>query len=692
MKKGEKKWYKSPSTWATIIISILLVPVLLVNLFIIIQSKTNKDEIPSIFGYKPFIVLSGSMESDIHKGDLIITKKVKPENLEVDDIIAFRDAAGTVTTHRIIDIVEKNGKKSFITKGDNNSTQDRNLVALESVEGIYIGRVPGLGSMMDKLAEPTTIIILALGITMIFVIGFMISSKKQSELEKKEYLEFKLQKEKEEMLKKKRLKEKREKEELEKTQPKKRIDVIEEDDTEEEEIEKIKPMKTVEPQESIRESRVSRLERTQEIEPRKRVSREVEFEDDDIEVQNISSSFDVNPIITTNSEMSTVAAPSSVATETISTSKVEKLDDREKVFPSLSTIDNKYNGFENEGMVSDEITLEQLCHRFRNYLAKEEKLYFDIDTIRIFISGFAASHFMILEGLSGTGKSSLPRYFAKFVNGNSLFIPVQATWRDKTSILGYFNDFSKTYSETDFLIQLYEANYNPDQINLFVLDEMNISRVEYYFADFLSILEYPTPSWKLRIMQLPYQFIPPVKLQDGYIQIPTNSYFIGTANKDDSTFSITDKVYDRAITIDFDNRNIPFEVNEDASPIQLSHSKFNQLLEEASTHKEYQLTEKDYENFQKVCDFIYEEFDITFGNRVMNQISLLVPTFMACGGKKEDALDFLLSRKIIVKLEGRFEEYIKGGLKQLLQLLEKTYGSHTFEKSEKAIHNLMRKL
>ena len=418
----------------------------------------------------------------------------------------------------------------------------------------------------------------------------------------------------------------------------------------------------------------------------------VEFEDDDIEVQNISSSFDVNPVITTNSEMSTVAAPSSVATETISTSKVEKLDDREKVFPSLSTIDNKYNGFENEGMVSDEITLEQLCHRFRNYLAKEEKLYFDIDTIRIFISGFAASHFMILEGLSGTGKSSLPRYFAKFVNGNSLFIPVQATWRDKTSILGYFNDFSKTYSETDFLIQLYEANYNPDQINLFVLDEMNISRVEYYFADFLSILEYPTPSWKLRIMQLPYQFIPPVKLQDGYIQIPTNSYFIGTANKDDSTFSITDKVYDRAITIDFDNRNIPFEVNEDASPIQLSHSKFNQLLEEASTHKEYQLTEKDYENFQKVCDFIYEEFDITFGNRVMNQISLLVPTFMACGGKKEDALDFLLSRKIIVKLEGRFEEYIKGGLKQLLQLLEKTYGSHTFEKSEKAIHNLMRKL
>ncbi len=279
MKKGEKKWYKSPSTWATIIISILLVPVLLANLFIIVQSKTNKDEIPSIFGYKPFIVLSGSMESDIHKGDLIITKKVNPEDLKVDDIIAFRDAAGTVTTHRIIDIVEKNGKKSFITKGDNNSTQDRNLVALESVEGIYVGRVPGLGSMMDKLAEPTTIIILALGITMIFVIGFMISSKKQSELEKQEYLEFKLMKEKEE-----KLKEKREKEELEKAQATKRIEVIKETD-EEEDVEDIKPTKSVEIQEGTRESRISRLERTQELEPRKRVTREIEenLDDDDDE-------------------------------------------------------------------------------------------------------------------------------------------------------------------------------------------------------------------------------------------------------------------------------------------------------------------------------------------------------------------------------------------------------------------------
>lgn len=418
--------------------------------------------------------------------------------------------------------------------------------------------------------------------------------------------------------------------------------------------------------------------------------KEIEFEDEDLhEEHNIAGSFDgATANVTSNATVAGVSETLNITT----TSKVEKIDDREKVFPSLSTIDANYNGFEIQSVPTDNYSLEEICVKFRNYLAKVEKLYFDLDTIRIFVSGFAASHFMILEGLSGTGKSSLPRYFSKFINGNYLFVPVQATWRDRTSILGYFNDFSKTYSETEFLIKLYEANYNPDQVNIFVLDEMNISRVEYYFADFLSILEYPQDEWKLKIMQLPYEFVPPVKLENGYLQIPANAFFVGTANKDDSTFSITDKVYDRAITIDFDDRNIPFAVNEDAEPIHLSNSKFQELLQEAVNNSDYQMKEEDYNKFSKVCSYIYDEFDITFGNRIMNQIESLVPAFIACGGKKEDALDFLLCRKILVKLEGRFEEYVKSGLKHLLALLEKTYGAHVFARSEKAIQNLIRKL
>lgn len=229
MKKGEDKWYKSPSNWFIVIACIILVPILLINLCIMFQSMTNKDEVPNIFGFKPFMVLSGSMESEIHKGDLIITKIIDADTVQIDDVIAFRDAADTVTTHRVIDIVEKEGSTYFITKGDNNSSQDQNLVALEDVEGLYIGRLPGIGSIMDSLAKPTVILILVFGITAIFVIGFMISNKKQMDAERREFLEYKMRKELEE-----------------KKSSKKKKKIVEEDDDDdeddedEEEIEEIK--------------------------------------------------------------------------------------------------------------------------------------------------------------------------------------------------------------------------------------------------------------------------------------------------------------------------------------------------------------------------------------------------------------------------------------------------------------------
>lgn len=372
--------------------------------------------------------------------------------------------------------------------------------------------------------------------------------------------------------------------------------------------------------------------------------------------------------------------------------KVEALDDREKVFPALSTMDTEYEGYTVDKHPTSDYSLEEICVKFRNYLAKKENLYFDIDTIRFFVSGFAASHFMILEGISGTGKSSLPRYFAKFINAELTFIPVQATWRDKTNLLGYFNDFSKTYTESEFLLKIYHANYNPDMLHIFVLDEMNISRVEYYFADFLSVLEYPEEEWKMHLMQLPFGFVPPAKLENGYIKIPSNSYFVGTANKDDSTFTITDKVYDRAITIDFTDRNKAFEVKEEVETISLSKSSLEKLYKEATSNKANHLNQSDYDHFMSITDFIYDKFDITFGNRILNQIDAIVPVFVSCGGKKEDALDFLLSRKIIGKIEGRFEDYVKNALKDLLTLIQKTYGSGTLSRSEKTIKSLMRRL
>ena len=369
----------------------------------------------------------------------------------------------------------------------------------------------------------------------------------------------------------------------------------------------------------------------------------------------------------------------------------EALTEREIVFPSLCKIDKHYEGYAIESIHGDDIALPELITKFRSFLAGKEKLYYDTDTLRFFVAGLAASHLEILEGLSGTGKSSLPRSFAKFVGGVSVFVPVQATWRDKTALIGYFNDFSKTYRETDFLMNLYEANYNPDRIYLFVLDEMNISRVEYYFADFLSVLEYPEDEWKIRVMHFPSGFVGPAKLEDGKVGIPGSAYFIGTANQDDSTFSIADKVYDRAITLSFHNRNAAFAAKEDVEPIVLSASKLHALFEEAEANKDYALTEADETKFEQITDYVYDEFGVAFGNRILMQMEKMVPVFIACGGKKETVLDFFLTRKILSKLEGRYEDNVKPGLEHILDLISSLYGDNKFNQSRDAIKRMLRR-
>lgn len=367
------------------------------------------------------------------------------------------------------------------------------------------------------------------------------------------------------------------------------------------------------------------------------------------------------------------------------------LKEKERVFPGLCTIDYANMSLPTDTF-EDNLTLNELCVRFRNYLADKEGLYFAPIFIEEFIAGLAASRLIILEGLSGTGKSSLARYFSEFISEKSFFEAVQATWRDRTSILGYYNDFSKTYNETEFLKRLYDASYKENHINIMVLDELNISRIEYYFADFLSVLEYPEDEWKIKIMQFPYDFEAPEHLTDGILKIPSNTYFIGTANKDESTFTITDKVYDRAITIDFDDRNEPFSVTGDSDKVTLSYEHLQELFASAIADEENQLTREDYKTFKTLTDYTYDRFDLTFGNRIMRQIQLFVPVFVACGGKKEDALDFMFARKVVSKLEGRFEDYIKEGLLNLKTLIVKNYGENAFPQTNHLIDKFIRKL
>ena len=166
--KKEKE--KKSGIWLTVLLVVLLLPILVINLIIIIKANKNPDDVPEIFGYKPLIVMSGSMETSIYTGDLIFTKEIDPSSLKVNDVIAFREDDNVITTHRIIEIKEVDGENYFVTKGDNNNTIDKHLVSYDKVEGIYISRIAGLGSVLMFLQKPLG---LAITLVVIFIIGFI---------------------------------------------------------------------------------------------------------------------------------------------------------------------------------------------------------------------------------------------------------------------------------------------------------------------------------------------------------------------------------------------------------------------------------------------------------------------------------------------------------------------------------------
>ena len=166
---------------AKAIIIILLAIVLIVNISIIIQTKTNPDSVPSIFGYKPFIVLSGSMESQINVGDLVIVKNIAPSNLQIGDIIAFRDSENTVTTHRIVDIRTENDNLCFTTKGDANNVNDDDTVYANQVEGIYQTKFAQIGNAILFIQEPAGFATMMMLIFLICILIYLYQNRKNDD-------------------------------------------------------------------------------------------------------------------------------------------------------------------------------------------------------------------------------------------------------------------------------------------------------------------------------------------------------------------------------------------------------------------------------------------------------------------------------------------------------------------------------
>ena len=400
--------------------------------------------------------------------------------------------------------------------------------------------------------------------------------------------------------------------------------------------------------------------------------------------------------------------------------------------PSLSKVDTETDADDfkvdiAKRMQRPELSgLGDIVTHVKNYAGSrqiDEQLYYTDNDIRAFLAGMAVSRLIILQGMSGTGKSSLPRIFSQAISGFNRLIPVESSWRDRNELLGYYNDFNKKFNAKSFTIELYRSSKERCQPipTFIVLDEMNLARIEYYFSDFLAILQEPDhDKWLIELVSsdmrtLPMELPDSVKarmqredpaifaiwekiersrqgdlkaetsdedkelltaylsklsqltgakdLIDGRkIKVTDNIWFVGTANRDESTFEISDKVYDRAQVVSLNKKGVSEGNYTPVSAKFISVEKLLALFQEAINNNRY--TKEVEEKLEALDSVLMDKFDLSFGNRIVTQTINFVGVFTAARGSLNDALDYQISTKILRKVITSDDE------EALLELLE----------------------
>ncbi len=351
---------------------------------------------------------------------------------------------------------------------------------------------------------------------------------------------------------------------------------------------------------------------------------------------------------------------------------IEKQTDENTRFYKLTRVDERMMEFQ-APTYNKELKLEEIVKQFRNFSASKLELYYDEKLIKLFLAALSSNRLIILQGISGTGKTSLAYAFGQFINNETTVASVQPSWRDSTELFGYFNEFTKKYNETEVLSKIYEALYRED-VYITLLDEMNISRVEYYFAEMLSILELPNKKdWVLDLVPNAWDN-DPKKIVEGKIQLPTNMWYIGTINNDDSTFMVTDKVYDRAMPINIDNKCDPFNAPE-TEGINLSSPYLLELF--AKAQEEFKVGDDILHKIDEMDKYVIEHFRLAFGNRIVKHIREFVPVYIACGGTLLEGLDYVMANKILRKFDQLNLSLIKDEIDGYIDYLNQTFGDNT---------------
>ena len=346
-------------------------------------------------------------------------------------------------------------------------------------------------------------------------------------------------------------------------------------------------------------------------------------------------------------------------------SQIDDLEDAQKgalPFALLSDMDEKFSSLAS-GLQAVP-SLEEFSNLMRARIANQG-LYYTNKDIRLFIAGLSMSKLHILQGISGTGKTSLARAFAKAINNppdndNELYcevIRVQAGWRDREDLLGHYNAFEKKFYAKEALQALYRAQQPRFQntLQIILLDEMNLSQPEQYFADFLSLLE-TSDIAKINLLDSSHHDAPLLFKNGRTLEIPKNVWFIGTANHDETTKEFADKTYDRAHVMEI-HRSEKLTFDNTVDNTQYSYSSLIERFEQAIT--------KHQSDVDDIFELLLEselqknllKIKVSWGNRLQNQARKFIPVYMACGGTMAEALDHLLATKVfrIGKVCGRYD-------------------------------------
>jgi hypothetical protein len=331
-------------------------------------------------------------------------------------------------------------------------------------------------------------------------------------------------------------------------------------------------------------------------------------------------------------------------------------------FPSCSGMDNN-NDLQATRPTTDNIPrlrefAEYVRHRMACDPKTEKTLYYSAADVRSFIGGLSMSRLHLLQGISGTGKTSLPLAFARAIGAGYALIAVQAGWRDRQDLIGHFNTFETRFHESEFLQALYKARCPRYQGTPFivVLDEMNLSHPEQYFADLLSALEQEQHRQRLVLMTAPVKPAPALMDEGGKVlSIPANVWFVGTANHDETTKDFADKTYDRAHVMELPRHREVFKVNDKQTIQPVGKEALLRAFENAvEVHATEAKTAYDFLE-QHLGDILGRKFRVGWGNRLQRQMEDYVPVVIKCGGSIGEATDHMLASKLLRKIRDRHD-------------------------------------